>query len=80
MSARSINVDNVSIKRSKIDKSYKDLWIVHGLGENSEYFHDVFTSELSKYFNIYIVDLPGYGNTPYLTKYKGINGAINLFY
>jgi len=55
--------------RSKLNaKSKLDLWFIHGYGESSLSFMEVFYSKLARSFNLYIPDCPGFGASPFNRK------------
>src|SRR5437764_903707 len=41
-----------------------NLWLIHGYAESSACFNSIFTTSLAQEANIFIADLPGFGDVP----------------
>ncbi len=68
--------NNTIIRYSKVKKPKADIWIIHGFSESGLSFANAFDSELSKDYNIWIPDLPGFGASPYNRKLTTIHKYV----
>lgn len=57
-------IHQVFIRHNEIDESKSSIWFLHGFADSGLACKEVFDSALPKDFNIYIVDLPGFGVSP----------------
>ena len=57
--------------------SKTQLVLVHGLGVSGDYYLP-FAKEMEHLYDIHIIDLPGFGNTPKKKKaYKRLSSSVN---
>lgn len=61
-----VNEHIIHLRAITSDKPTSIL-LVHGLGISGDYYIP-FAKELAAYYNVYIIDLPGYGKTPKPSK------------
>jgi len=41
------------------------IWFIHGFGDSGKAYQEVFESKLAREYNLYVVDMPGFGASPY---------------
>ncbi len=71
-------LDGLLIRHNKIDKNKQSIWFVHAFGDSSLAYKEVFNSSLASNFNLYAVDLPGFGMSPLNFKNWSIKEHSNL--
>jgi pimeloyl-ACP methyl ester carboxylesterase len=49
--------------RSIIKGKRQSVLLIHGLGVSGDYY-TTYATKLAEFYNVYIIDLPGYGSTP----------------
>lgn len=67
--------NGVLIRRERQEGNRADIWFVHGFGESGLSFREVFESDLYKNFNLYVVDLPGFGVSPFQEERATVQGS-----
>jgi len=55
---------NIFIRTNTIKKERQSIWFLHGFGDSGLAYLDIFKTPLNYHYNIYIVDLPGFGASP----------------
>ena len=55
---------NLFIRTNEIKSGRQSIWLLHGFGDSGLAYREVFDSPLNENFNIYVVDLPGFGASP----------------
>ncbi|MBO6879437.1 alpha/beta fold hydrolase [Winogradskyella sp.] len=66
------------IRHNEIDKNRESIWFLHGFADSGLAYMEVFDSSLSIEFNLYVVDLPGFGVSPVNIDYLSIKEHANL--
>ncbi|MEM9647910.1 MAG: alpha/beta fold hydrolase [Bacteroidota bacterium] len=61
------------IRHNQIDFSRQSIWCIHGFADSGLAYREVFESPLCDDFNIYVVDMPGFGSSPLQRKYPSID-------
>ena len=41
-----------------------NIWLIHGFGDSGKAYQEVFDSALANHYNLYGVDMPGFGASP----------------
>ncbi|NQZ78730.1 MAG: hypothetical protein HRT61_21840, partial [Ekhidna sp.] len=60
-----INVfQNVFVRHNEITANRPSIWCLHGFADSGLAYLEIFDSPLAHGFNIYVVDLPGFGVSP----------------
>ncbi len=57
------------IRHNTIEKNRQSIWFFHGFADSGLAYKEVFDSSLSTEFNLYVVDLPGFGASPINNDY-----------
>jgi len=57
--------NNIYIRSHKAQNPVADIWCIHGFGDSSLGFIEIFESELAQSHNIFAPDIPGFGSSPY---------------
>ena len=52
------------IRTNQIKAGRQSIWFLHGFADSGLAYKEVFESPLNEEFNIYVVDLPGFGVSP----------------
>ncbi len=68
--------DNIALSYSTAFHGQIDLWFIHGLGEAGNCFFDVFNSILVSDYNLYIPDMPGFGDSR--RKTNGMESLVEI--
>ena len=66
------------IRTNQIEDKKQSIWFLHGFGDSGLAYKEVFESTLNKEFNIYIVDLPGFGVSPINPDFISIKEHADL--
>ena len=66
------------IRHNKIDPSKQSIWFLHGFGDSGLAYQEVFDAPIQEAFNIYVVDLPGFGVSPIQENYLSIKDQASL--
>ena len=66
------------IRHNKIKNNQQSIWFLHGFADSGLAYKEVFDSSLSNEFNIYVVDLPGFGVSPINTDCISIREQADL--
>lgn len=69
---------NLFIRHNEIKQSNQSIWLLHGFGDSGLAYKEIFESNLASKFNIYIVDLPGFGVSPIHSEFLSINKQADL--
>lgn len=69
---------NIFIRTNQIRPERQSIWLLHGFGDSGLAYTEVFESPLHKHFNIYVVDLPGFGVSPVQPDAISIKAQANL--
>ena len=56
--------EGVFLRTSLDERSLAHIWFLHGFGESSLSFREVFLSELTEPYSLFVPDLPGFGVSP----------------
>lgn len=68
----------VFIRYNEINASKPSIWFLHGFADSGLAYKEVFDSPLLQDFNIYVVDLPGFGVSPIQPDYLSIREQADL--
>lgn len=71
-------IDKLFIRHNSIDTSRQSIWLLHGFADSGLAYQSVFASPLNDHFNIYVVDLPGFGASPIHQDYLSIKSQATL--
>ncbi|WP_109300001.1 alpha/beta fold hydrolase [Aquimarina sp. AU474] len=71
-------LDQLFIRHNEIDKNRQSIWFLHGFADSGLAYKEVFDSKISNEFNLYVVDLPGYGVSPINNEYLSIKEQADL--
>lgn len=69
---------NVFLRTNEIVNNRQSIWLLHGFGDSGLAYREVFDSPLQDTFNIYVVDLPGFGVSPVQAGYRSIKEQAGL--
>jgi len=47
------------------NQALADIWFIHGFGDSGKAYSEVFKSKLANLYNLWVVDMPGFGASPY---------------
>ena len=64
--------NNIFIRTNQIQDTRSSIWLLHGFGDSGLAYKEVFESPLVEDYNIYVVDLPGFGVSPVQPNAIGI--------
>lgn len=70
--------NNVFIRTNDLKSNRHSIWFLHGFGDSGLAYKEVFNSPINQDFNIYIVDLPGFGASPINPNFRSIKAHANL--
>lgn len=74
-----IKINNgIFIRHNEIDKTKESIWFLHGFADSGLAYKEVFNSILSADFNLFVVDLPGFGVSPINNECISIKQQANL--
>ncbi|WP_438425286.1 alpha/beta fold hydrolase [Aquimarina macrocephali] len=73
-------VDGVFIRYNIVDKTKQSIWFLHGFADSGLAYKEVFNSDLVSEFNLYVVDLPGFGVSPVNSDYISIREQADLLF
>jgi len=71
-------LNQIFIRHNEIDNSRQSIWFLHGFADSGLAYKEVFESILNNNFNIYVVDLPGFGVSPVNPNYHSIKEQADL--
>ncbi|WP_074409054.1 alpha/beta fold hydrolase [Aquimarina megaterium] len=71
-------LDGIFIRYNIVDKTKQSIWFLHGFADSGLAYKEVFNSDLASEFNLYIVDLPGFGVSPINSEYVSIKEQADL--
>ncbi|WP_024772049.1 alpha/beta fold hydrolase [Aquimarina macrocephali] len=71
-------VDGVFIRCNIVDETKQSIWFLHGFADSGLAYKEVFNSDLVSKFNLYVVDLPGFGVSPVNFDYISIKEQADL--
>lgn len=71
-------LDGLFIRHNQIEKNRQSIWFLHGFADSGLAYKEVFDSSLSIEFNLYVVDLPGFGASPMNSEYTSIKEHADL--
>ena len=71
-------IRNLFIRSNEILSSRPSIWFIHGFADSGLVYKEVFNSALEENFNIYVVDMPGFGASPLNQKYSSIEQHAEL--
>ena len=66
------------IRTNQIKSDRQSIWFLHGFADSGLAYKEVFESPLKEKFNIYVIDLPGFGVSPINSEYVSIKEQANL--
>ncbi|RDY61546.1 alpha/beta fold hydrolase [Flagellimonas nanhaiensis] len=66
------------IRTNQIKQERQSIWFLHGFADSGLAYKEVFDSPLNEDFNIYVIDLPGFGVSPINSDYVSIKEQANL--
>lgn len=70
--------NNIFIRTNLIQAERPSLWLLHGFGDSGLAYKEVFESPLHEEFNIYVVDLPGFGVSPVQPEIASIKAQADV--
>jgi len=68
----------VFMRTNQITSDRQSIWFLHGFADSGLAYKEVFTSPLNEGFNIYVIDLPGFGVSPIHSDYISIKEQADL--
>lgn len=71
-------LDNLFIRCNEADSAKQSIWFLHGFADSGLVYKEVFDTPIKNDFNIYIVDLPGFGVSPINPDYLSIKQQAEL--
>ena len=66
------------IRTNQIKSGRQSIWFLHGFADSGLAYKEVFESSLNEEFNIYVVDLPGFGVSPINSDFISIKEHATL--
>lgn len=66
------------IRHNEIRENRQSIWFLHGFADSGLAYKEVFDSNLSTEFNLYVADLPGFGVSPLNKDYMSIKEQADL--
>lgn len=57
-------LSDLFVRTNQVKVNRQSIWFLHGFADSGLAYKEVFESPLDEFFNIYIIDLPGFGVTP----------------
>jgi len=69
---------NLLLRTNTIQELRPSIWFLHGFGDSGLAYKEVFTSELDQSFNIYVIDLPGFGASPLNPRFSSMKSQAQL--
>ncbi len=69
---------NLLIRTNQIQNNRQSIWLLHGFADSGLAYKEVFESSLNEVFNIYVVDLSGFGGSPIHPDYISIKEQASL--
>jgi pimeloyl-ACP methyl ester carboxylesterase len=70
--------EGVFLRTRKNNNSLAHIWFLHGFGESSLSFKEVFFSELVESYSLFVPDLPGFGVSPPQPERMSLEGATEV--
>ena len=70
--------ENLFLRTNEIRNNRQSIWFLHGFADSGLAYREVFESALNADYNIYIIDLPGFGVSPINSKYNSIKEHSDL--
>jgi len=70
--------DNVYLRSARSTANQLDIWFIHGFGESGLSFQEAFASRLTRQYNLFAPDFPGFGASPPGRAGKGLNGSFRV--
>nr|WP_299387556.1 alpha/beta fold hydrolase [Allomuricauda sp.] len=71
-------LQNLFVRHNAIDSHKPSIWFIHGFGDSGLAYKEVFGSVLDRHFNLYVVDMPGFGASPLLSDCTSIDQQADL--
>ena len=71
-------LQNVFVRHNEIKEDRQSIWCIHGFADSGLAYLEIFESSLADDYNIYVVDLPGFGASPVHPDYISIKEQANL--
>ena len=69
---------SVFLRSNQIENNRQSIWFLHGFADSGLAYKEVFESPLNEAYNLYVVDLPGFGVSPIHPEYASIKQQANL--
>ena len=69
---------NIFLRTNEIRENRQSIWFLHGFGDSGLAYREVFDALLPASFNLYVVDLPGFGVSPLQPDYPSIKEQARL--
>lgn len=69
---------NLFIRHNEIDQAKQSIWFLHGFADSGLAYKEVFESPLNKSYNLYVIDLPGFGVSPLNPGFLSIKEQADL--
>lgn len=71
-------LDKLFVRTNKIKVERQSIWFLHGFADSGLAYKEVFDSPVANDFNIYVLDLPGFGASPINPDYISIREQASL--
>lgn len=69
---------NILITTSKALEAKAQVWFIHGFGDSGKTYSEVFESDLAHNYDLYVVDMPGFGSSPRNSSVTSIKDQASL--
>ena len=66
------------IRHNEIAPKRQSIWFFHGFADSGLAYQEVFDSPLNQEFNLYVVDLPGFGASPVNPEISSMKAQADL--
>ena len=71
-------IENLFMRTNGLKPDRQSIWFLHGFADSGLAYKEVFGSSLVDLYNIYVVDLPGFGASPLNPNYISIKEHSHL--
>ncbi|MEM6633367.1 MAG: alpha/beta fold hydrolase [Bacteroidota bacterium] len=71
-------LNDLFVRHNELNDSRQSIWFLHGFGDSGLVYKEVFDSVLNHNFNLYVVDLPGFGVSPLNPDFLSISQQAEL--
>ena len=70
--------ENIFIRTNNHVENRSSIWFIHGFADSGLAYKKVFESDLAEKYNLYLIDLPGFGVSPINPSYLTIKEQADL--